>query len=54
MVPFFDVEALSDQVIAALARPDDYRDTRNKAREHVVEHYDVRRVCLPRMMQLFF
>lgn len=52
--PFFDVEALSDRVIAALTKPEDYQEIRGSAREHVVKHYDVRRVCLPRMMQLFF
>lgn len=54
MVPFFDVEALSDQVIAALSKPSNFKKMRASARDHVVKHYDVRRVCLPRMMQLFF
>jgi glycosyltransferase involved in cell wall biosynthesis len=53
MVPFFDVQALSDQVIGALAEPNNFKQMRNNARDHVVKHYDVRRVCLPRMMQLF-
>ncbi|RXH10110.1 glycosyltransferase [Bradyrhizobium guangzhouense] len=52
LVPFFDVQALSDSVIDALARPKSYQAKRKKARQHVVKHFDAMRVCLPELMKL--
>jgi glycosyltransferase involved in cell wall biosynthesis len=51
-VDFFDVEGWVKTVTKALARPDDYRDLRTAAREHIVGNYDLRAVCLPAQMAL--
>lgn len=52
LVPFFDVEAWSDQIIAALSQPGRFRKMRNEARRHVQKYFDLKNVCLPEMMQL--
>lgn len=52
LVPFFDIEALSEQVISALSRPKTFQKMRTKARLHVKKHFDAQRVCLPEMMKL--
>lgn len=45
LLDFFDVEALSDQLIAACRNPGGYDDLRREARRTVVERFDRRR-CL--------
>ena len=52
LTPFFDPEALSECVIRALARPQDYADLRAEARRTVLSEYDLERVCLPRILDL--
>jgi glycosyltransferase involved in cell wall biosynthesis len=52
LVPFFDVDAIADRVIEALANPSKFRDLRVRARQHMAEKYDMERVCLPRMLSL--
>lgn len=54
LVPFFDLEALSEQVITALSRPKSYQKMRGKARRLVEKRFDARRVCLPELMKLVF
>lgn len=44
---FFDIEALSDLVIEALANPPQFSKIRANARRHIVERYDLKRRCLP-------
>lgn len=47
LVDFHDHEALAQQVIAVLARPDDHADLGRAARAHMVENYDFATRCLP-------
>jgi glycosyltransferase involved in cell wall biosynthesis len=49
LTPFFDADALSEQIIDALARRTQFAATRLRARRTAVERYDLSRVCLPQM-----
>ncbi|THD83485.1 glycosyltransferase [Aliigemmobacter aestuarii] len=51
LVDFFDVEGWSKMLIKGLARPDRFDDLRQAARRTIVENYDLRGVCLPRMVE---
>jgi glycosyltransferase involved in cell wall biosynthesis len=51
LVPFFDVEALGQQAIDALARPGRLKLIRENARNTIVERYDAKLVCIPRMVE---
>lgn len=50
LVSFFDIEAWSRALIAALEDPATYQPLREAARAHIREHYDLRSICLPRMV----
>ncbi|MCF1707619.1 glycosyltransferase family 4 protein [Tabrizicola sp. J26] len=50
LVDFFDTAAWSAALIAALSEPDRYRAIQAAARSSVVERYDLRRRCLPRLV----
>jgi glycosyltransferase involved in cell wall biosynthesis len=50
LVDFFDVAGWSAALTDALARPEFYADRRAAARATAVERYDLRSVCLPRMV----
>jgi glycosyltransferase involved in cell wall biosynthesis len=50
LVPFFDVDQLADRVIEALAHPRRFKSLRACARATVVKNFDVRRVCLPQLL----
>jgi glycosyltransferase involved in cell wall biosynthesis len=52
LVPFFDVKRLADCVIGALADRERYRVIRTRARQTILDHYDLERICLPRMLAL--
>jgi glycosyltransferase involved in cell wall biosynthesis len=52
LVPFFDRDALADQVVEALEHPQRFEAMRAQARRSVLEKYDLTRVCLPQMMAL--
>ena len=52
LAPFFDIDALSDQVVSVLSRPKAFKRMRAKARSFVRDNYDATRVCLPRMLTL--
>jgi glycosyltransferase involved in cell wall biosynthesis len=47
LVDFFDVQALTEQVIEVLGNPGKHRQLALRAREFVVRDYDLRSVCLP-------
>ncbi|MGD7037260.1 glycosyltransferase family 4 protein [Methylotuvimicrobium buryatense] len=47
LVDFFNMRQLADTVIAVLQNPDDYREMRFKARQTIIDHYDLEQVCLP-------
>jgi len=50
LVDFFDTGEIAEVLIDALARPMMYRRLRESARAHIVENYDLRTVCLPRLI----
>lgn len=52
LTPFFDVGALADRVIELLSDPDKRAQFGQAAREHMVKHYDLQTVTLPRLLQL--
>ena len=51
LVDFFDVAAWSAALTQALADPERYAALRAAARQTALTHYDLRRVCLPRMVE---
>ena len=50
LVDFFDVEAWSEALIEALAEPARFDHLRREARRSIVERYDLRTRCLPRLL----
>jgi glycosyltransferase involved in cell wall biosynthesis len=52
LIPFFDVKTLARHTIEALAAPRKFQLQRKRARATVVERFDVKRICLPRMLEL--
>jgi len=52
LVPFFDVEQWSDQVVDVLAHRERYRSMREAARRFVQATYDADRICVPQMLSL--
>lgn len=51
LVDFFDVEGLADKLIDVLANPKAQEPIRQAARQHIVDTYDLKTVCLPKLMQ---
>jgi glycosyltransferase involved in cell wall biosynthesis len=47
LVDFFDSSALARQICVALRHPDADAAMRQEARRHVVERFDLKRICLP-------
>jgi glycosyltransferase involved in cell wall biosynthesis len=52
LVPFFDVDAIADRVIEVLESPSKFLQMRNRARQYVVDHFDMERICIPKMIEL--
>lgn len=52
LVGFFDGAALSGVIVEALAAPESFTQMRRAARAHVVARYDLKSVCLPRLIAL--
>ncbi len=52
LVPFFDVEQFAERVIEVLADPDRFQAMRTHARQSIIDRYDLRRTCLPKMLAL--
>lgn len=50
LVDFFDTGEIAEALIDALERPMLYRHMRAAARAHVVDNYDLRSLCLPRLI----
>jgi len=50
LVDFFDVPGWSAKLIQALAEPDRFESIRAAARRTAIDRYDLRRICLPRMV----
>ncbi|MBN2761070.1 MAG: glycosyltransferase [Rhodobacteraceae bacterium] len=51
LVDFFDVDAWSEALIAALANPERFAARRIAARKTIVDNYDLKRICLPRLIR---
>jgi glycosyltransferase involved in cell wall biosynthesis len=52
LVDFFDGEGLATTIAEVLADPEGHRQLGERARQDVVERYDLRRVCLPAQLAL--
>ena len=50
LVPFVDRRQLAGAVVGALAQRDRHRAMRNRARQTVLDRFDVEGVCLPKML----
>jgi hypothetical protein len=51
-VPFFDVDQLADRVIEALTHPQRFKSLRARARETIVNNFDMRHACLPKLLRV--
>ena len=52
LVDFFNPDALARQAIEALAKPEAFTDLRRRARQTIVERYDLHQVALPAQLAL--
>jgi glycosyltransferase involved in cell wall biosynthesis len=52
MVPFFDVEMLSNRIVEALSHPRRFKKMRAQARRFIERSYGAHRICLPQIMKL--
>lgn len=52
LVDFFDIGAWSRTMIEALAEPDKFAQLRAAARQTVIDRYDLRSICLPKMVAM--
>jgi glycosyltransferase involved in cell wall biosynthesis len=52
LVDIFSPAAIADAVVRALSEREAFRAIRQRARQTILERYDLRRVCLPRQLQL--
>jgi glycosyltransferase involved in cell wall biosynthesis len=52
LVDFFSPAAIAERVAYALERQADLQPLRERARQTVVERYDLKRVCLPAQLRL--
>ncbi len=51
LVEFFDIAGWSSALIAALSAPETFSRLRENARNTIVERYDLRSICLPRLIE---
>ena len=51
LVEFFDVEAWVEKLTEVLADPQAQAPIREAARQHIIDRYDLKTVCLPRLME---
>jgi len=52
LVDFFDVQAIADAAVDALANPTAYRSLRERARRTTIDNYDLRTLALPAQLRL--
>lgn len=52
LVDFFKPEEIAQRAVAVLADPDAHGPVRHDARRTIVEHYDLKTICLPAQLQL--
>lgn len=50
LVDFFDHDQLANKVAEVLASPEKYKPLRDQARRTIIEQYDLRTICLPKML----
>lgn len=50
LVDFFDIDEIADTLIDVLANPQAQQAMKEAARRHIVENYDLRSICLPRLV----
>ena len=50
LVDFFDVAAWAEKLTEVLADPKAQRPIRTAARQHIIDRYDLKTVCLPKLM----
>jgi len=50
LVDFFDTKAWVATLTEALAKPDEFEPLRRAGRQTIVEGYDLKSQCLPRMI----
>ena len=51
LVDFFDHDRLANKITEVLANPEIHRPLRNSARKTIVEQYDLKTLCLPKMLR---
>lgn len=52
LTDFFDTARLADRVVGLCRRRESLAEIRSRARQTVVERYDLRRICLPQQVEL--
>lgn len=52
LVDFFRPEEIAERVVAALAEPTQFAPMRVRARQTIVDRYDLQRICLPGQLKL--
>jgi glycosyltransferase involved in cell wall biosynthesis len=52
LVPFFDFDQIAERVIETLTYPRRFRSLRARARATIVNNFDMRQVCLPKLLNL--
>jgi glycosyltransferase involved in cell wall biosynthesis len=52
LVDFFSSAEIVERVVAALAEPEHFAAFRRRARETIVENYDLKQICLPGQLRL--
>lgn len=52
LVDFFDIDGLANKVCEVLKNPEKYQDLRVAARQTVLDRYDLKKVCLPKQIQM--
>lgn len=50
LVDFFDIDEIADTLIEVLANPQAQVPLKEAARRHIVENYDLKSICLPRLI----
>ena len=51
MVDFFDVDGWADKLTQVLSNPAAQEPLRKAARQHIINYYDLKTVCLPRLLE---
>jgi len=52
LVDFFSPEQICDRIHQVLNHPDRMQSLRHQARQTILEHYDLKQVCLPQQLNL--